>query len=85
MAVRAALGAGTQRALIRQMLTESVLLAFAGGALGLAIAAWGTKAAIRVLPSALPRAATIGLDGRVLFTRLGFRSSPGFSSVSRRR
>ncbi|MFZ0415713.1 MAG: FtsX-like permease family protein, partial [Candidatus Acidiferrales bacterium] len=45
--------------------------AIAGGALGLAIAAWGTKAAIRVLPSALPRAATIGLDGRVLVYTLG--------------
>ena len=69
-AIRAALGAGRSR-IVRQLLTESVMLAIAGGALGLAIAAWGTKAAIRVLPSALPRAATIGLDGSVLVYTLG--------------
>jgi len=64
-AIRAALGAGQWR-LLRQLLTESMLLAFAGGGLGLLLAAWGTQAALRVLPTALPRADEIGLDGRVL-------------------
>ncbi|MCI0356738.1 MAG: ABC transporter permease, partial [Acidobacteria bacterium] len=64
-AIRAALGAGQWR-LLRQSLTESTLLALAGGGLGLAVAGWGTQAALNVLPTALPRAAEIGLDGRVL-------------------
>ncbi len=64
-AIRAALGAGQWR-LLRQSLTESTLLALAGGGLGLTIAAWGTKAALAVLPTALPRAEEVGLDGRVL-------------------
>src|SRR5581483_1704721 len=68
-AVRAALGAGQWR-LLRQLLTESMLLALAGGALGLLLAAWGTRAALGVLPTALPRAHEVGLDGRVLLFTL---------------
>lgn len=64
-AIRSALGAGQSR-VIRQLLTESILLGLAGGALGLVLAAWGTQAAIRILPETLPRAADVGLDGRVL-------------------
>jgi predicted permease len=69
-AIRAALGAGRWR-VVRQLLTESVILAVAGGILGLLLAAWGTRAAIRVLPQALPRSGDIGLDGRVLLFTLG--------------
>jgi predicted permease len=65
LALRAALGASQGR-VIRQLLTESVLLAAAGGGLGLLVAGWGTRAALGALPSALPRAAEIGLDARVL-------------------
>ncbi len=69
-AIRAALGAGQAR-VIRQVLTESVLLAIAGGGSGLLSASWGTRAALGVLPTALPRAQEIGLDSRVLtFTAL---------------
>jgi len=64
-AVRAALGAGRWR-LIRQSLSESLLLASAGGGLGLLLADLGTRVAIIVSPAALPRADEIGLDGRVL-------------------
>lgn len=64
-AVRAALGAGKVR-LIRQLLTESVLLGILGGALGLALAGWGTHAALKALPEALPRAGEVGIDWRVL-------------------
>jgi predicted permease len=64
-AIRASLGASHVR-VIRQLLTESVLLAGLGGALGLLLAFWGTKAVLGTLPAALPRANEVSLDSRVL-------------------
>ena len=64
-AIRASLGAGRVR-VIRQLLTESILLAGVGGALGLLLAVWGTKAVLDTLPGALPRAQEVSLDTRVL-------------------
>jgi predicted permease len=71
VAMRTALGASRSR-LVRQFLTESVLLAVAGGVLGSLIAFWGTKAALAALPAIwLPRAEEIQVDERVLlFTTL---------------
>jgi predicted permease len=68
-AIRAALGASQGR-VIRQLLTESVLLAMAGGTFGLLLASWGTRAALAALPSALPRASYVRLDPRVLLFTL---------------
>jgi predicted permease len=63
-AIRMALGAGRDR-ILRQLLTESVLLAAIGGGLGVFLAALLTKAALAVLPESLPRAAEVGIDARV--------------------
>ena len=69
-AVRIALGAGRVR-VIRQLLTESTMLALAGGGLGLALASWGTRVALKLAPSRLPRASEIHLSLTVLaFTLL---------------
>ncbi len=68
-AIRAALGASQGR-VVRQLLTESVLLAACGGALGLLLAAWGTSAALAVLPSTLPRANDVRIDPHVLLFTL---------------
>jgi len=68
-AIRAALGA-TQGRVIRQLLTESILVGLAGGFIGWCLAAWGTQAALRVLPSTLPRAEEVGLDAHVLIFTL---------------
>ena len=78
-AIRAALGAGQWR-LLRQSLTESTLLALIGGGLGLLVAGWGTQAALAALPTALPRAGEVGLDGRVLLFTLAVSLLTGMLS-----
>jgi predicted permease len=64
-AVRAAMGASHAR-VIRQLLTESMLLAGLGGALGILLAFWGIRAVLGTLPGAVPRANEVSLDSRVL-------------------
>jgi putative ABC transport system permease protein len=68
-AIRLALGAGRGR-IVRQLLTESLLLALAGGGLGLLLASWGLQGALKAVPQALPRAEEVHLDGRVLLFTL---------------
>ena len=65
MALRLALGA-TRGRIIRQMLTESVLLSLISAAVGVGAAAIGVRVLVGVLPSQLPRLNPIGLDSRVL-------------------
>src|SRR5258707_4761384 len=69
-AVRAALGAGRGR-IVRQLLTQSMLLAIAGCGFGLMLAAWGTKVALQHLPAGLPRASEVGMDWKVLLFTAG--------------
>ncbi|HXI90675.1 MAG TPA: ABC transporter permease, partial [Blastocatellia bacterium] len=70
IAIRTALGASRSR-VVRQLLTESVLLAVVGGGAGLLLAAWGTRSLLALAPEDLPRVKDVALDGRVLgFTLL---------------
>jgi predicted permease len=69
-ALRIALGAGRGR-LLRQFMTEGVLLSIVGGALGLALAQAGVQALIRVYPTSLPRTSEVTVDPLVLLFTLG--------------
>ena len=70
IAVRAALGARRSR-IIRQLLTESLLIALIGGALGMLLAVWGTKALLALAPSDLPRLSAVQVDLRILLLSFG--------------
>ena len=70
IALLAALGAG-RAGIIRRVLVESVMISAAGGALGVLVAAWGTDAMLRLLPSNLPRITSVTLD----LTVLGFAAA----------
>jgi putative ABC transport system permease protein len=64
IAIRSALGAGRGR-LIRQLITESLLLGAAGGAAGLLAGGWAIALLLAVMPDGIPRVAQIGLDVRL--------------------
>ena len=70
VALRAALGAGRWR-IVRQLLTENMLLAALGGALGVLLAWWGLRLLVDLSPANIPRLENIRLDGRVLWFTLG--------------
>jgi putative ABC transport system permease protein len=70
IAVRIALGAGRWR-VIRQLLTESLMLSLAGGGTGLLLAYWSNTALASLGPDTLPRVRTVGLDANVLLFTLG--------------
>jgi putative ABC transport system permease protein len=69
-AIRAALGANRAR-VVRQFLTESLLLSFIGGAVGLALALWVVRALVFLMPKDTPRLEEIKLDYRVVLFTLG--------------
>src|SRR4051812_18854572 len=69
LAIRAALGSGRGR-IVRQLLTESLLLALVGGGLGVLLAAWGVDALVALAPRTIPRLDEVRLDGAVLLFAL---------------
>jgi putative ABC transport system permease protein len=75
-AVRTALGAGRGR-LLRQFMTEGVLLSLVGGALGLVLARAGVQLLIRLYPTSLPRTAEVTVDVPVLLFTLGVAIATG--------
>jgi putative ABC transport system permease protein len=79
MAIRAALGAGRWR-VTRQLLTEILLIAVAGGAIGVVFAGWGTRALLALNTKAVPRPGEIGVDGRVLLFALGVALLAGLAA-----
>ncbi|HET7565036.1 MAG TPA: ABC transporter permease, partial [Gemmatimonadaceae bacterium] len=78
LAIRTALGAGARR-LVRQLLTESVLLASLGGTVGLGLAFAGVRTLTALLPADTPRVAEIGIDGKVLGVTLVIALATGLA------
>jgi predicted permease len=91
LAVRAAIGAGRGR-LLRQLLTESIVLSAAGGAAGLLIAWWATRALVSAQPADIPRLDEVGLNTTVLLftaaisvlTGIAFGLLPALQATGRR-
>ncbi len=87
IAIRTSLGAGRAR-IVRQLLTESVLLALAGGLVGLLVGKWGMDLLLALAPENLPRISDVSLDSRALsftaaltlLTGLGFGLFPALQA-----
>ncbi|MFL5539507.1 MAG: ABC transporter permease [Longimicrobiaceae bacterium] len=74
--IRAALGASRRR-LVRQLLTDSVVLALAGGALGLGLAVWGVRGLQALEPGTIPRLGEIAINGSAFAFALGLSVATG--------
>ena len=92
MLIRRAMGVSPSR-MLRQLLTESVLLAAIGGVCGAALAWWGTAIVVRNGPASIPRLGEVAVNGRVLgyamavtvITGVVFGIAPARLLIGRRR
>jgi len=75
-AIRSALGAERAR-VVRQLLTESVLLSLGGAIIGLLLARWGTSLVLAAVPGSLPRSSEIGIDPYVMLFTLAISIATG--------
>ena len=78
IALRTALGAGRWD-VFRQLLTESMALAFLGGGAGLLLAVWGVRVLLAISPDAIPRVETVGVDAHVLLFALAISLLTGLA------
>src|SRR5205807_7860597 len=76
IAIRSAMGASRGR-VVRQMLTESILLSTIGGVAGLLLSVWLTDVLLSILPGGAPRIDQVGVDYRVLAFALGISALTG--------
>ncbi|MCI0657310.1 MAG: ABC transporter permease, partial [Acidobacteria bacterium] len=76
ISIRRAIGAGRAR-LVRQMLTESVLLALCGGIAGIFVAVWGVEILKSIAPSTIPRMDEVGVNGTALLYTLALSVATG--------
>ncbi|HWP44968.1 MAG TPA: ABC transporter permease [Blastocatellia bacterium] len=76
IAIRTALGSNRWR-IVRQLMTESLLLAIIGGGAGLLLAVWGIDGLLALAPEDLPRVKEVGMDGSVLLFTLGVTLATG--------
>lgn len=79
LAVRAAIGADRRR-LVRQLLTETILMGCLGGAAGVFLAQWMLRAIVGLIPSSVPRIGSIAVDGTVLFVAFALSVGAGITS-----
>jgi putative ABC transport system permease protein len=77
LAIRSALGAERPR-IVRQLMTESGLLALAGGGIGVALALWGTDLLVSLAPAGTPRIDEVTVDGRILGFAAAVTIAAGF-------
>jgi putative ABC transport system permease protein len=82
LAIRTALGA-TRSRVAMQLVTENLVLTIAGATLGLAVATWGSRALLSLVPGDLPRADDVGVDVRVLFATVALAIAVQSRSGSR--
>jgi putative ABC transport system permease protein len=78
LALRTAIGASRGR-LVKQLLTESLVLALAGGVLGVILSIWGVRAFVSIIPTNVPGVDNIALNGRALAYTLGISVFAGIT------
>src|SRR2546430_17693039 len=83
IAIRAAVGA-TRSRIVRQLITESIVMALLAGVVGVLLAIWGARALVALAPADVPRLTETGIDGHVLAFAFGVSVAASLRSEERR-